>query len=380
MKHLLALVILTLLSKGLLSQYDSLIWDGLDRTYLLHLPTDYQESDKSPLVIAMHGGFGSAANLQNQSQLSQKADQENFIVVYPEGVRAGLFNIRTWNAGWCCGKASESDVDDVGFINALMDTLIEKYAIDEDRIYATGMSNGGFMSFRLACELSDRIAAIAPVAASMSMVECTPTEKLPVIQFHSYLDASVPPQGGIGSGPSDHYNPPLDSVLNFWADIDSCSNVNDTIVNSNQYTHIAWTGCSCNYRIEHYISKDGGHSWPGGMATPLGDPVSDFVNASDLMWSFFEGISLNCPGASSTNFAPKKSFQIYPNPSASKIYITPEITSQDFKASIYSILGDKIKDYKKSHEFDISEIEAGTYFLRLEANEEVYLRKFIKVD
>ena len=156
------------------AQYDSIHFDGYNRTYLLHLPSGYSGMDSIPLVIAMHGGFGSADNLQNQSQLSIKADAENFIVVYPEGVKGGVLNIRTWNAGWCCGFASLLKINDVGFIDALLDTLINQYSIDTNRIYATGMSNGGFMSYRLACELSDRIAAIAPVASSMSLTSCVP--------------------------------------------------------------------------------------------------------------------------------------------------------------------------------------------------------------
>ena len=133
------------------AQYDSIYFDGMYRTYQLHLPSDYDGSQNTSLIIAMHGGFGSGTQLEIQSQLSVKADEENFIVVYPEGVES-LLNIRTWNAGGCCGYAMNNNIDDVGFINALMDTLISNYSIDTLRIYATGMSNGAFMSYRLACE------------------------------------------------------------------------------------------------------------------------------------------------------------------------------------------------------------------------------------
>jgi len=154
------------------ARYDSIPFGGYDRTYLVHLPTGYTGTTDLPLIIAMHGGFGNAYNLQNQSQLSIKADAENFIVVYPEGLVGGALNISSWNAGWCCGWTSNNNIDDVGFINALLDTLIAHYSVDTNRIYATGISNGGFMAYRLACELSDRIVAIAPVAASMSMTTC----------------------------------------------------------------------------------------------------------------------------------------------------------------------------------------------------------------
>ena len=203
------------------AQYDSIQVDQEARTYLLHLPEGFSADSTYPLLVAMHGGFGSAQQMESSTQLSEKADEEGFIVVYPEGSE-GFLNIRTWNAGGCCGYSQDNDIDDVGFINALLDSLIADHPIDENRIYATGMSNGGMMAYRLACELSDRIAAIAPVAATMVYTDCAMENDIPVIHFHSYLDSNVPYDGGIGDGFSDHYNPPLDSVLNAWADFSAC--------------------------------------------------------------------------------------------------------------------------------------------------------------
>jgi polyhydroxybutyrate depolymerase len=283
---------LLILSFSIHAQYDSIFFDNYHRTYLVHLPTGYSGTADLPLIIAMHGGFGNAYNMQDQSQLSVKADSENFIVVYPEGVEGGVLGISSWNAGWCCGWASNNNIDDVGFIDALLDSLINDFAIDTNRIYATGMSNGGFMAYRLACELSDRIAAVAPVAASMSVTNCNPQRPVPVISFHSYSDTNVPYDGGVGSGTSDHYNPPQDSVLNAWSDMNACSITNDTIVNDSQFMHRKWSGCNGGNDIEQYVTQDGGHSWPGGKQTVLGDPVSNFINANDLMWTFFQQYSL----------------------------------------------------------------------------------------
>jgi polyhydroxybutyrate depolymerase len=286
----------------------------MQRTYLLHLPSDYSATEALPLVIAMHGGFGSGPNLENQSQLSVKADEENFIVVYPEGV-AGPFNIRTWNAGECCGYSAANNIDDVGFISALIDSLIAHYAVDTMRIYATGMSNGAFMSYRLACELSTKIAAIAPVAGSMALDECLPAHSVPIIHFHSYLDSNVPYSGGYGDGVSDHYNPPLDSVLNVWSSANGCNIVQDTLVDDNNFTHIIWDNCECNASIEYYITHDGGHSWPGGNETVIGDPVSN-LQANDLMWDFFEDHPLECDEFLLIKETPvnKKLLKVFPNP------------------------------------------------------------------
>jgi polyhydroxybutyrate depolymerase len=277
------------------AQAGSLVHDGLERTYLLRLPATYDGVTPLPLVIAMHGGFGSGGQLENQSQLTVKAEEEGFIVVYPDGVAAGLLNIRTWNAGWCCGQSVSNDVDDVGFINALLDTLIATHAIDTTRIHATGMSNGGFMSYRLACELAPRIASIAPVAASMAMPACAPTRAVPVIAIHSYLDENVPHLGGQGSGVSNHYNNAQDSVLNAWATYANCQVLNDTLLHDTQQTVVEWSACDCEAVMRLHITQDGGHSWHGGQGTAIGDPPSTTVSANDLMWDFFVDHPLACP-------------------------------------------------------------------------------------
>ncbi|MEA3446040.1 MAG: PHB depolymerase family esterase, partial [Bacteroidota bacterium] len=190
MKVCLFIILILFTVNDLTAQYDSISIGNDNRYYLQHLPPTYDPVVPSALVLALHGGFGSAPNLENQSGLSTKADQENFIVVYPEGI-VGNFGIRTWNAGGCCGYAVDNNIDDVGFIDQLLDTLIAGLSIDTSRIYVTGMSNGGFMAYRLACELSHRIAAIAPVAATMSF-DCLPVNPVSIIHFHSYLDENIP--------------------------------------------------------------------------------------------------------------------------------------------------------------------------------------------
>jgi len=377
-KICLAVAILFLINSASSAQYDSIPYDGNDRTYLLHLPTEYLETDSVPLVIAMHGGFGSAINLQTQSQLSVKADTENFIVVYPEGVKSG-FNIRTWNAGWCCGYASSSNIDDAGFISTLLDTLISKYSIDTNRIYATGMSNGGFMSYRLACELSDRIAAIAPVAASMSMTTCTPGDPVPVIEFHSYLDENVPYLGGIGSGPSNHYNSPQDSVMNAWAALNSCTVSNDTIIDNAQYTFIKWRNCDCSSEICHYITQDGGHSWPGGNQTPTGDPVSNYINATDLMWSFFQQYSLGCTTSSvEETYNRGIDLELFPNPSTGIVNIRISESAASFTTTVYNHIGEIILNSENSEVINLTDHPVGIYIISIRTENQIVTRKIFK--
>ncbi|MBK7944026.1 MAG: phospholipase [Flavobacteriales bacterium] len=243
-----ASLLLILMNLCAFAQPGTITVDGLERTYTLRLPSSYNGSTPMPLVIAMHGGFGSGTQLENQSQLTPKGESEGFILVYPDGYPSPI-NIRTWNAGGCCGYAMNQNINDVGYISALLDQIIATHNIDTLRIYATGMSNGGFMSYRLACELSDRIAAIAPVSASMTIESCQPVRPVPVISFHSFLDTSVPWQGGIGDGISNHYNSPQDSVLNAFAVHANCTVLNDTVQHDAAMTVIRWHDCDCGAEV-----------------------------------------------------------------------------------------------------------------------------------
>ncbi len=367
-------IVLIFISNGIFAQYDSIPFEGYNRTYHVHLPIAYTGDTDIPLVIAMHGGSGNAYTMEYISELSIKADAENFIVVYPEGIKGGFFNISSWNAGWCCGYASSSNVNDVGFIDVLLDTLLSQYAIDTNRIYATGMSNGGFMAYRLACELSNRIAAIAPVECSMTMTNCMPHRPVPLIHFHSYLDTNIPYDGGIGSGPSNHYNPPLDSIMNVWAANDSCNTLNDTIINNSQYTFIKWTDCNCGTEIHYYITEDGGHSWPGVDG-------SAYINATDLMWEFFQQHSLDC-NSSSVNEALsiKNRIAIFPNPTSGQLVISSVLSPKELEVLVYDIRGQKIMSVNNQTEINISHLKNGTYFVIVNISGIIEAKKILKIE
>ena len=352
------------------AQYDSIFVGGDFRTYLLYLPSNYDGSTDLPMVIAMHGGFGSGPQLETQSGLSQKADENDFIVVYPEGVSSPL-NIRTWNAGGCCGYAMNNDIDDVGFISSLIDSLTDEFAIDTSRIYATGMSNGGFMSYRLACEIPEKIAAIAPVAATMNVDQCIPSRAVPIIQFHSFEDSNVPYLGGIGDGVSSHYNPPIDSVQKAWAVKNNCNIINDTLYSGSDFTHIRWSECDCMYEQQFYITTDGGHSWPGGTQTPIGDPPSEYINANDLMWEFFQKYSLDCETTAIKHEVESKgNMKIFPNPTENIFSIQWSSGSPvEGTLSVLNVNGKVIFTRKmniSTFEIDLSNFPNGLYFVRFQ--------------
>jgi polyhydroxybutyrate depolymerase len=272
-----------------------LIIDGLTRTYTLVLPPDYYSSTDFSLVIAMHGGGGSAEQFESTSLLTNKANAAKFIVVYPEGVQSnGVLKARTWNAGSCCDYAVEKNINDVKYLTELINTLTAKYKINPKKIYATGHSNGGMMSYRLACELSGKIAAIAVSGCTMMVTQsCNPSHPVPVLHMHSYLDENVPYLGGVGVGPSKVYNHPVDSGLTVLSAINACG-IKAKIVEDNAgYKLTQWSNCANNVIISWYMTKDGGHAWPGGLpGSAMGDTPSKVISANELLWAFFQQYQL----------------------------------------------------------------------------------------
>jgi polyhydroxybutyrate depolymerase len=271
----------------------SLQHDGLTRTYIVHLPVNYSSSKLFPLVIALHGAFGSSKEMEEDTQLDVKADSAGFIVVYPQGYRgkSGL-RVATWNAQTCCGRAKSDSVNDVGFISALIDKLSIDFSIDNKRIFATGFSNGGMLCYRLATELANKIAAFAPVSANMMNKPIAPTKALSILHIHSYKDKRVPYKGGLGNGVASITYQPVFEVLNqTWAPLLACSHKNDTLHNGGDFTHITWSNGNAGSVIELYITKDGGHSWPGspckGTMGIFTDAPSKTIKANDLIWDFF---------------------------------------------------------------------------------------------
>ncbi|GAB3954528.1 PHB depolymerase family esterase [Spirosoma harenae] len=268
---------------------------GITRSYLMHLPANYSSQSKAlPLVIALHGGGGSGQQFATQSKWSEKADQEGFIVVYPDGVQnPGVLRLRTWNAGACCGQAASTQhIDDVGFIRQLIDNLVKTYPIDAKKVYATGHSNGAMLCYRLACELSEKLTAVAANAGTMQVQSpCNPKRLIPILHVHSTRDNNVPYTGGIGSRSlNGQWNAPVDSTLLVFAKLAQCKSAKPTVKQEDKYTFSQWDFCNENVVIQYYLTSDGGHSWPGGNkgARRIGDPPSEaFVN-NDIIWNFFK--------------------------------------------------------------------------------------------
>jgi polyhydroxybutyrate depolymerase len=265
--------------------------DNRARTYMLNLPPDYHDDDTKnfSLVIALHGAGGSASQFETDYHFTEKADASNFIVVYPEGVaRESVLALRTWNAGTCCDYAMANNIDDVKYIRELLDDLVRHYRINPARVYVTGMSNGGMMAYRLACELSDKVAAIAVVSGTMVMDEpCNPDNAVPILHIHSVLDTTVPYAGGTGL--QGYHFAPVDSVLLVWKSINNCPASPDIPVNNDRYTLTVWNACAETSVVESYLTQDGGHAWPGGEKPGnWADISSTAIRANDVIWEFFQ--------------------------------------------------------------------------------------------
>jgi polyhydroxybutyrate depolymerase len=262
---------------------------GRERTYLLHLPPVYDGKRLLPLVIVLHGGGGNAEGAVRMTGFSGKADKEGFVVVYPNGSGRLKTRLLTWNSGNCCGYAMDKDVDDVGFIGALIDELVNTRAIDPKRVYVTGMSNGGMMTYRLGCELSDKIAAIAPVAGALNVENCQPSSPVSVIIFHGTADEHVLYNGGEPIRKVDRHYRADKSVayaVSFWVKHDSCSETPRRTEKGNIRTEI-YDGGKDGSEVVLYTVNGGGHAWPGGQAYLLGTEPTKEISATDLMWDFF---------------------------------------------------------------------------------------------
>lgn len=263
---------------------------GRQREYTLVLPA----GEARPLVLALHGGGGSASQFESTSLLTPKAEAAGYAVAYLDGTGGALLSIQTWNAGACCGQARDNGVDDVGFVRALIDDLVARYPIDRRRVFATGHSNGGMMSYRLACELADRVAAIAPNASALMFDPCAPSRPVPILHAHSKLDENVPYLGGAGSGPgTDGITfPETRAMLDAWAARDACPASPQTEAQAGQTT-TRWAGCGGGASIEYHLSDDGGHAWPGGLpGSAMGDTPTQVFDLNDLLLTFFSRYQL----------------------------------------------------------------------------------------
>jgi len=265
-------------------------FDGEARQYLLYVPESSDESP-SPLVISLHGF---AANMEQQMTITDwnsVAEEYGFIVAYPQGTG---FPAR-WNGGEPPFGMTD-DTDDVGFMQALIADIDSSNCVDHSRVYVNGLSNGGGMSHRLACEATDIFAAIGVVAGAHNEFEggCNPTRPIPIIAFHGTADRTVPYEGGRSGG---FDLPNIETWTQEWAERNQCSTTPDTIDTPDDvdYEGIRYNKCEDEVEVVLYTIEDGGHNWPDGKGQPefFVGHVSEDMNASETMWAFFSQYALD---------------------------------------------------------------------------------------
>ena len=294
-------------------EYHTFEYDGYIRKYWVFLPQDYNNASNYPVVFNLHGYGGWPLDQMNYSGMNSVADTAGFIVVYPQAVDS------IWNSGIDDNPAFPApDVDDVGFINALIDTLNIQYSIDLSRIYSCGLSNGGFMSYKLACQLGYRFAAIASVVGSIAEStagNCNSQIAIPVLYIHGTADPIVPYEGTTG-----WYS--AEQTLQFWVNLNGCSNPDTTEMpdlNTNDnctVERITYAECAENSKIIFFKIINGGHTWPGATVNwnpaIFGNTNHD-INANLEIWNFFKDYFLSQPclpeGITFTTQAQIDSFQ-----------------------------------------------------------------------
>lgn len=341
---------------------------GLTREYRLYVPAMYDGTEAVPVVFNLHGYTSNAQQQELYGNFTAIADTANFIVVHPEGTLDGSGK-QWWNA------FDAPSPDDVGFVSAMIDELDQNYNINLNRVYSTGMSNGGFMSFELACSLGNRIAAIASVTGAMPVGKfntCNAPKPTPIMQIHGTNDPTVPYNGN-GTMES------IEDIVDFWVNQTNC-NPTPTVTNvpdidmsdGSTAEHYLYTGGDQNTTVEHYKIINGGHTWPGA---PVDIGVTNHdIDASIEIWRFFSQYRLD-DLLSTEEQQPKEVFKLYPNPSKGTVNLELDKSVSSFV--VIDALGREIlkkEDVQINETIQIS--QKGVYFIHFEGDTGFVTKRF----
>jgi polyhydroxybutyrate depolymerase len=257
----------------------------LTRTYRVHRPSGLDAGQLVPLVLVLHGGFGSGEQAERAYGWNATAEANGFVVCYPDGL------MRAWNAGTCCGEPMRRGFDDLGFLSALLDRLEADERVDPSRLYVAGMSNGAMMAYRLAAQLPGRLAAIGPVAGTMTVPLGPEAVAVSVCHMHGLADHHVPFDGGVGRQAVGHdWRRAVPEVIGDWRALARCGLER---VWQDGPLRISTADGAGGIEVALVTVYGAGHQWPGGAAAPrverlLGlDPPSRAVDATAMLWSFF---------------------------------------------------------------------------------------------
>jgi polyhydroxybutyrate depolymerase len=291
-----------------------------DRPYRVLLPSTWAAGKSLPAVLVFHGGGGDIDGIVRATGMDATAEAHGFIAVYPSGTTARLGGFRTWNAGDCCGRAAKDKVDDMAYVAAVLADLAKLYGVDKTRVYATGHSNGGMISWRLACERPDLVAAIAPNSgeARLDQLHCIKGPPVPVLAFHGTADPCATYKSGpcgdcFGAFFRAHGIPlPVDKrecvgaveeTLQ-WAAFEGCEAETRVTLTKGAVTCTEHLSCPAGAAVSLCTEEGAGHTWAGGSddiaachKNPDGKtckdwratvgPINHDISANEMMWAFF---------------------------------------------------------------------------------------------
>ncbi len=354
----------------------SLVHDGLTRNYTIYIPANYNAANAHPIVFNLHGYTSSGTAQASLTNMNAIADTAGFIVAYPEGTLDNSLQ-PYWNAGYGTG------VDDIGFIDALIDVIAASYTIDLQRVYSTGLSNGGIMSNTLACALNDRIAAIAGVGGTMSIVQnnaCSPSNKIPVMHIHGTSDIVVPYAGnGVLLG--------VNALITHWRTHNGLTSAssstafsNTSLLDGSTADLIAYETGS-NYPVHLIRVNNGGHSWPGSGVIVSGSTNMDF-DASLEIWKFFSQYRLltSTDKIEGTGYANWINLE-GANPIQNELQWSTNI-EENYSVRVYNLLGMPLLNQSfegsKTATMKVNHLPAGAYLAVYTTNNKVQTLKFIK--
>ena len=351
------------------AQTDSFIVDGVYRNFTVHPPVGYNAATAYPLVLNLHGYTSNAAQEEFYTQMDVSSDANHYFVVYPNGIS------NYWNS-------FGAGADDVKFLGELIDTISARYHINPKRVYSCGMSNGGYMSYTLACTLADRLAAIASVSGTMSTntySTCHPARKIPIMHVHGTTDPIVP----YATGATNSIG--VEQTLAFWRDTDACQLTTDTVYLPNTNTtdsstvqRIRYPSCANGNEILFYKIINGGHTWPGSPVSisTYGNTNRD-IYATDEIWNFFNRYTLDGPNTGICCEPQTTLIRAYPNPAENTLNIASDYDV--VSADIYDDAGRKVLSSVKSKKLDISALEPGIYMVKITCAQDLHsVIKFIK--
>lgn len=356
---------------------DSIFTGGQYRSYRLYVPAIYTGATARPLILNLHGYTSNAQQQQLYSNFMPIADTANFLMVFPNGTYSS--GQRFWNAG-----ISPFLVNDIDFLSVLIDSLDLQYNIDLNRVYSTGMSNGGYMSHTLACELSNRIAAIASVTGSIFNTQyganCHVTRPVPVMQIHGTADPTVPYAGSSSSMP-------IDSVVKYWVTKNGCSPVatfsnvpNTSTTDGCTAEHYLYSGGLSGSTVEFFKIVGGLHTWPG---FPFGGSGTNMdINASKEIWRFFNKYRLNSLTSVAEVDRQNSGISIFPNPATNELHIGFNTTAISTVAvEITDVLGKVVlQETNTGKTVSLETFNSGIYVVSVkDGNKELAKIKFVKL-